>query len=149
MFYNAGRRNTGCGCIAPLIGLLFIVVGIFIARDTLNFLPGTLSAQGVITECHIVTSDNENGSSCNPDVRFQTQDGRTISFRSSSSSSSYHTGDAVTVRYHAATPQDGRIDSFLETWLLPIVCIGMGLIAFLLGSLALLRGIIGRIMGVS
>ncbi len=148
MFYRAGyrRRGTGAsGCIVPIVGLLFLVVGVFIARDTLNFLPGTATAQGVITECHF--DDSEDNSGCSPDVHFRTQDGQLISFRSSDSSSTFHQGDAVSVRYHPATPQDGRIDNFLITWLLPLILIGVGLLLFLIAVLTLLRGIVRRMMG--
>ncbi len=148
MFYRAGyrQRNTrASGCIIPIVGLLFLVVGVFIARDTLNFLPGTTTAQGVITQCHF--DDTENNSGCSPDVHFRTQEGQLISFRSSTSSSTFHQGDAVTVRYHPATPQDGRIDSLLDTWLFPLGILGTGLLVFLIGVLALLRGIVRRMMG--
>jgi len=148
MFYRAGyrRRNTrASGCIVPIVGLVFIAVGIFLARDTLNFLPSTISAQGLITECHF--DNTEDNSGCSPDVRFSAQDGQLINFRSSTSASFFHKGDAVTVRYHSATPQDGRIDSLLVTWLLPFGTLSVGLIVFLIGSLALLRGIIRRMMG--
>ena len=148
MFYRAGyrQRNTrASGCIVPIVGLLFLVVGVFIARDTLNFLPGTTTTQGVITECHF--DDTENNSGCSPDVRFRTQDGQPISFRSSTSSSTFHQGDSVTVRYHPATPQDGRIDSLLDTWLFPLIFIGVGLLLLLIAVLTLLRGIVRRMIG--
>lgn len=145
MFYRARYRRRASGCIIPIVGLLFLVVGVFIARDTLNFLPDTLSAQGMITGCHF--DNTEDNSGCSPDVRFRTQDGQLISFRSSTSASFFHKGDAVTVRYHPATPQDGRIDSFLIMWLLPLVSIGVGLMVFLVGVLALLRRIVRRMMG--
>lgn len=139
-----GRRNrriwvnTGCsGCIGSLFGLVFLVIGFYLVKDVLNFLPGTITAQGTIIHCSY--DDNNN---CSPTIQFKTASGQSITIYSSGSSSSFYEGKIVQVRYHAKTPHDGRIYSFMDTWMLPLAITGMGLIVFLIMPLTLLiRGI--------
>src|SRR5438045_2521464 len=99
------RENSGCsGCIMPLFGLVFLIVGIYLLKDTLNFMPGTVTAQGTITHCSYDES-SDNGHTCNPTIQFKTQSGQTITIGSSSSSTSFYEGKVVQVRYHVKTPQ--------------------------------------------
>jgi hypothetical protein len=46
------------------------------------------------------------------------------------------------IKYHEKTPHDGRIYSFMDTWMLPLACAGMGLLVFLASLISLLRGLI-------
>ncbi len=160
MYNLAGRRNgmnpqangrTGCfgcsGCIVPIVGLIFLVIGIYMLKDTLNFLPGTATAQGTITHCTYSNDDssdnlNQSLSTCSPTVQFKTKSGQSITIGSSVSSSSFYQGQVVQVRYHPKTPYDGRIDSFMSTWFIPLMCGGMGLLVLLLSPLILLRGLL-------
>jgi hypothetical protein len=128
------RVNTGCsGCIGSLVGLLFLVIGIYLIKDTVEFLPGAITAQGTIIHCSYDEDHN-----CHPTVKFQTATGQSITIGSSESASSYYEGKTVEVRYHPETPQDGRMFSLLGTWLLPLICAGMGLLVFLILPLTLL-----------
>lgn len=147
MFSGIGRRGSRNrpvtnGCLLAVFGLVFLGVGYFLLMDTLKFLPGTLSAQGVITSCRYDRDSDGSSSGCRPTIRFQTQSGQSISIVSSVSSDLFHARDIVAVRYHPETPEDGRPDTFWSTWLIPIVCIGIGLITFLAGPFVLLRSII-------
>jgi len=128
------RVNTGCsGCFGSLIGLIFLAVGIYLIKDTWNFLPGTVTAQGTIIHC---AYDDQN--SCSPTIQFKTASGQSITIGSSISSGSFYVGKMVQIRYHPKTPQDGRMYSFMDTWLLPLAFAGMGLLVFLIIPLTLL-----------
>ncbi len=132
------RVNTGySGCIGSLFGLFFLVIGLSLIKDTVAFLPGTITAQGTIIHCSY--DDDHN---CHPTIRFQTQTGQSITIGSSESASTYYEGKSVEVRYHPETPQDGRMLSLWGTWLLPLVCAGMGLLVFLILPLTLLSKMI-------
>ncbi|MBV9713542.1 MAG: DUF3592 domain-containing protein [Ktedonobacteraceae bacterium] len=144
------RKRTNpirVGCTLAFVGLIFLVGGLFFLMDTLKFLPGTLSAQGTITHCTYGTDSEGNSNGCSPTVSFKTRSGQSISFFSSTSSSTFHEGDSVPVRYHPNNPQDGRIDAFWVVWLIPVLFCGVGLIMFLSGPFVLLRVIIRRAMG--
>ncbi|WP_220209804.1 DUF3592 domain-containing protein [Reticulibacter mediterranei] len=152
MFNSIVRRRVSNnpitnGCLLAIFGLVFLGVGYFLLMDTLKFLPGTLSAQGVITNCSYDRDRNGSSSGCRPTIRFQTQSGQSISVAPSESSSFFHVRDTIAVRYHPETPEDGRTDTFLSTWMLPLICTGVGLITFLVSPFVLLRGIIRRAMG--
>lgn len=156
VLYNRARfrrRNPlAAGCGTFICGCIFLLFGILFVRDTLSFLPGTLTTSGVITHCDYNnnndTSDAITGSSsCTPTVKFQTKSGQTISFISSESAAWFHQNDTVTVRYHPQTPNDGRIDSFLSTWLIPLIACGVGLLVLLMSPFILLRAIIRRLRG--
>lgn len=143
MIRTRTRVNTGCsGCIGSLIGLIFMVLGFYLLKDTLDFLPGTVTAQGTIIHCSYGNSDDDGGSTCNPRIRFKTGSGQSVTIGSSLSSSSFYVGKMVQVKYHPKTPQDGRIDSFSDTWMIPLLCIGSGLIVFLIIPLTLLSRLI-------
>jgi hypothetical protein len=126
--------NTSCsGCIGSLVGLFFLVIGIYLIRDTLNFLPGTVTAQGTIIQCSYDDQHN-----CSPVIQFKTASGQSITIGSSETSSSFYVGKTVQVRYHPKTPQDGRMFSFMDSLMLPLVFAGMGLLVFLILPLTLL-----------
>lgn len=150
MDFNVRRRNRrtrGSGCVAVIVGLMFMAVAFYLIKDTLSFIPGTLTAQGTIIKCSYDTNSDDGGGSCNPTTRFVTQAGQTITIGSSESASSFHQGDKVSVKYHAKTPQDGRIYSFVATWMIPLLCGVLGLIAFFLGLIGGLVRIARRMMG--
>lgn len=143
------RRSNGSGCVAVFVGLIFMAVSFYLIKNTLTFLPGTLTAQGTIINC---TYDNNGegeggGGNCTPTTRFVTQSGQSITIGSSVSASSFHAGDSVSVRYHPKTPQDGRIDSFMATWMIPLISGVLGLLAFFLGLVGLVLRIGRRLMG--
>jgi len=145
---RAASGCSGCsGCASYLvrliIGLIFLFFGIFLVKDTLQFMPGTVTAQGTITHCSY--NDNTShtsdapSSSCSPTVSFITKSGQPITINSSYGSSSFYEGQQVQVRYHPNTPQDGRIDTFIGNWLIPLVCIAAGILVLFADLLRLLR----------
>jgi hypothetical protein len=152
MFSGIGRRGSRNhpitnGCLLAIFGLVFLGVGYFLLMDTLKFLPGTLSAQGIITRCSYDRDSDGRSSGCRPTIRFQTQSGQSVSIVSSVSSAFFHVRDTVAVRYHPDTPEDGRPDTFWSTWLFPFIFVIVGLITFFASPFVLFRGIIRRAMG--
>lgn len=140
------------GWLFTLSSLIWLAVGGLFTLDTMRFLPGTLSANGTIIHCdysivvqHVnsnVHVNNNNGQSytCDPTVSFATQSGQRVTITTSSSSSTYHAGDAVSVRYHPNDPQDARIDDFFTMWG-GLLIGGFGFLIFLfVGLFALIRG---------
>lgn len=139
------RRRTNpiaTGCLFAFVGTIFAVIGIFMLMDSARFLPGTVSANGTIVACSFTKN------TCKPTVSFMTQAGQQITFQSSFSSSSFHEGDVVPVKYHLNTPQDGRIDDWM-TQLFPFAFAGLGSFFVLLGLFIFLRGLIRRSMGIT
>ncbi|WP_126599978.1 DUF3592 domain-containing protein [Dictyobacter aurantiacus] len=138
------RKKGDSGCFVLLFGLIFLAVGIYLVRDTITFLPGTITAQGTIINC--VYGDGDASNSCSPTVRFRTQRGQTITIDSTSSDSAWHKGLQVQVRYHPATPQDGRIgNSFIDIWASPLIFVGLGGLVVLIGMFQFVRTILLRI----
>jgi hypothetical protein len=136
-----GRRAPGCfGCLVPLAGLLFLTIGIYLTVGTLQFLPGTLTAQGTIIHCSYDDPSGGVTNTCGPTVRFTTASGQSITINASFGSSSFHEGQTVQIRYHKNTPYDGRIDSPMATWLLPLIAIGAGILILIFALRMLLRG---------
>lgn len=143
MALDSRKRNTNSlagYCVLgivfiPLIAvpMIFAIFAVSMVWGTLNFLPGTVSAQGTILSCEMVTS--KHGPSCLPTVRFQTSSGQRIIFQSSTASNTFTEEDSVTVRYHPNNPGDARVDSGIVTWLpliflLPLVIVLTNLVLF-------------------
>jgi len=126
------------GCIMLIFGGFFLRPGFSFVMSTLNFQRGAVSAEGTIIRC---------AGSCTPTVRFRTQSGQSITISSDQTDSSYYVGKLVQVKYHPKTPQDGRLDSFVATWLGPLV-VTLFILFLLLGGIALLlRVFVRRLMG--
>ncbi len=92
------------GGILSLLGAIFILSAVIMVGITLISLAGTVSTQGAIISC----AGYNDG--CQPVVRFHTPSDRVITFRSSSSSSSYTPEKTVTVWYHLDNPQNAQLD---------------------------------------
>lgn len=131
------------GCLLAFLGMIFVAIGVFPEWDTLRFLPDTISTKGTIVTCERVANLKNRTNACYPTVKFQTQEGRYITFNSSIGSDSYVEGETVTVRYHANNPQDARLDpGFI--WLSFILFGGL----FILGGLlTYLRSQFGKARG--
>lgn len=136
--YTVGPR-TG-GCLLVVIGLIILAVGIVFEWNTLRFLPGTVSTSGVVLSCNLVYNPNNGGTNCEPIVRFQTQAGQSMTFRSSEGSAGYSVGDGVTVIYHPSNPRDARLDIGMS-WLWFAV---LGLPFILFGLVMYFRGLINK-----
>lgn len=147
--YRRRRSRRASALITGLIflplGAIFSIIGFFLGLQTLAFLPGSISAQGQIVRCNMV-SDADGSTTCQPTIRFVAQSGQTITFTASDSSDDYVQGNAVSVIYHAGNPVDARINSLATLWLLPLIFGGLGLIFFFTGLLIVLRAFLRRLL---
>jgi len=95
-----------------------------------SFANGTQQATG------LVTAMERRGKGSVPVVKFKTgieDQPITIKGRVSTSPPSVEVGETVTVLYHPASPEDGRIDTFFERFFIP----------FIFGILALVFSLVG------
>ncbi len=117
-----------------LLALVFDAVGGWLLYDALSF-QGTANAEGVVDRLEWHNSvDNKNRPqrSATTVVHFQA-DGRTVEIRSrvASSPPPYNVGDKVHVQYPPGQPDQGRIESFRENYLLPVIFLPIGGLATL------------------
>lgn len=126
------QRKIGPGAVAgrvlAILGTAFVVVGALLGGYLLLSLSGTVSAQGTVISCALLSRG-----SCQPTVSFQTQSGQQITIHSSISSSSFAPGGTVPVRYHPDNPQHADVDPGLLFGLLSAIFGGLGLLLGLVG----------------
>lgn len=75
-----------------------------------------------------------------PIVEFTTATGKRIRFRGGVASAPpiFHPGEAVTVFYEPSRPEEAKINTLSELWLLPLVAGGSGVLLILIGGCPLL-----------
>lgn len=125
-----------------VLALIFGVIGVamlggaaFFRGKTAEELRTFLPADGVVTANIATRSGRNNSTTYSAQVRFTAKDGSTVTFKESFSSNpaAHQVGDKVKVFYDPGNPQNARIDDFMNTWFLPLLLGGMGLIFGLVG----------------
>ncbi|HTK09034.1 MAG TPA: DUF3592 domain-containing protein [Ktedonobacteraceae bacterium] len=124
------------GGIFLLVGLPFMLISYFSYTSTTNFMQKAISTHGTIVRCNWTTTTttttdssgthSSTSTTCQPIVRFQTQQGQQIEFIPNFSSSSMNQGDEIQVSYQVDNPHDARISSFAALWLFPLIFGGLG-----------------------
>jgi hypothetical protein len=114
-----------------VVGIVLLIIGVWITADKLDLVSNGMRADGTVVDLKREYSSS-NGSSSYvyyPIVKFRTEGGGTIEFRSSvgSSHSSYSRGEGVTVVYDPNDPERAEIDSIFALW-------GGSLIIFAVGA---------------
>ena len=115
------------GTIFGLVGIGLLIGAFFAVSSTLSFRGGSTPAEGVVVE--MVESRGSKGDRMfKPVVKWTDAKGGTHRLTGSVASSppSYSTGERVTVRYQTANPENARIDSFTENWLISLILGLMG-----------------------
>lgn len=114
--------------IFAIIGLVFLLVGGYLACQTLLFRMGSVRTTGEVVD--LVGYEHYK-----PVVVFETADGQEILFHGSIGSSppAYVIGERVQVYYQPAEPDGARIGSFSEGWLFAVALLGFGGVFFLVG----------------
>lgn len=122
------------------VGLLLWVGAFFSFTNTQDFLKSAVTTNGTVVE--LVYSRTSDSGVYYPAVLFQTKDGVSVGFISSSGSkpASYSVGESVEVIYQASSPQEAKINSFFSLWIGTLVLSGMGLVFFLVGFIIVLIG---------
>jgi len=121
-----------------------VLGGAYLAfSSTQDFLKTAVSTQGTVIELVRSRSSSSSSSSSSsnsdytyaPVVEFETQDGRRVEFKSSTSSNppSYSRGEKVEVLYQETSPENAKIQGFFSLWGLSMIVGIFGLILSLIG----------------
>ncbi len=129
-----------------LVGIGLLIACAVVTAGTLRFLSGSLPADGTVVSVSSSRSCSGTGSdrSCSrvyrPTVRFQTREGREVTFTPAAASSSWDwpVGHPVEIRYRADDPGTARISGFVDYWLATLVT-GVTGVAFSASSLLVRR----------
>lgn len=115
--------------IVIIIGGFLLIVGFKVLLETILFLRMALRANGTVVRHNIKSSMYRSV------VTFQTQQNQTYTVTSKASSSSplHKIGQQVTILYLPKRPADGKIQSFWEQWLIPLVFFVLGGALFIYG----------------
>jgi hypothetical protein len=126
------------GSIFAFVGLVFLLVGFGMSLHTLRFQNRAVSSTGKIIDFkeHWVRGERSSIShrAYSPVVRFQTREGKEITFEGSTGfGSGFKLEDKVRVLYDPQDPSHAEIDTFGSRWVVPALSTGIGTISFLLG----------------
>ena len=115
---NTARRTAILfGFFTLAIGLAVLGLSIGMVVEHRQFASTALRTEGVVTA---VVSGDEDADIARVQYRAA---GKTFEIQSETATSpaAFHVGETVTVLYQSEKPEAGRIDSFSQTWLMPIV----------------------------
>ena len=153
-----GIRNPFAAFIGgPIFAIAGLIMGFFGWRSyntTRIFLNGAEHARGSVVDLVARQSTDSDGNSSTmyyPVVEFTTADGQAIRYQSSTGSNpaAQHVGDSVDMVYAPGDPQNARINSFTDLWLMPLILLGFGALFALVGvgaffnAIALIAGLGG------
>jgi hypothetical protein len=132
--------------ILLLIGSIFLIVDGFVFKSTADFLSRAKSVSGTVVNLveHISEDSDHNTSiTYRPEVKFITEQGKAILFRSTTGSNppSYKISQQVKVLYDPANPQDAQIDAFFDLWGLFVIFGFLGGILSAIGVVAIILSI--------
>jgi Protein of unknown function (DUF3592) len=134
--------------IFALLGAALLLGAFFSYQNTSNFIEEAVEIQGTVTDLSYSRSDDS--ISYYPVVEFQTANGRSVEFQSSSGSNPapYDIGESVSVLYRVGEPISARLNGFFSLWGLPLILAIMGGVFFLIGALMILVPLIRQGRGV-
>jgi hypothetical protein len=137
--------------VLAIIGPIFLVVGVGLLvgcfgafTRTKRFLATAQEARAEVAGIEERHGGNSQSRSYHPVLRYRTQEGATKEIVSSVGSNPprYKKGDSVVILYDPAKPDDMRIHSFANVWLVPLILGGVGVI--FIGVGAVLTFVMGR-----
>ena len=120
----------GVALILGTTGLLCLAAGAFTCMNTRELIQSSERARGEVIEVVEQSSPSlatnpttAQGVSYRPKVRFRTATGEEVTFVSPTGSNpaSHAVGDEVEVLYRTDSPSEAVVDSFVHTWLLPVL----------------------------
>ena len=131
--YSSAGRKTKVTMDRPLVflGILCFLIAVGMGISSLSFAYGALHTKGTVI--NIVFSLGASREDY-PIVRYQV-DGKTYQIRSAHQTTfpPHSIGEEVTVLYWPEQPHKGRIYSFSEQWLPPLLLGGLGLVCAIVG----------------
>ncbi len=103
-----------------VIGGLTLMLFIYVLGRSMNFLRSCVQTKGKVKDIVISRSQNN---LYTPVIEFTGPSKKHFSFSPNSSSTSpgYEIGEEVTVIYDPEFPEDAKIKSFFELWMVPII----------------------------
>jgi hypothetical protein len=140
-----------------LIGAILLVAGNWTRMSAQRDLGRMVQATGVVVDL-VASRDSEGGGYVySPMIEFvPVETGVPVRFEQSirqSENLAPKRGARIEVLYDPEDPQQARVNSFIDLWMLPIALIGSGAVVILLGIVFLLRAVVrlgrGRDTGVS
>jgi len=115
------------------LGAVCLLLGVYLASQTLDFTQGAQQATGTVVR-YFETKEGGRDT-YRPMVRFTTPEGNiyTVSGQLSTGSKRFAIGAEVPVQYPPGEPQKGRIATFTDNWLGPVVSGAIGVLALIAG----------------
>ena len=135
IFGARAAKSFVVAVIFGVIGIAMLAGGAYTRNTTAQEIRAFLPAEGVVTANIGSRSGRNNSTTYAAQVRFTTKDGSTVTFQEgfSSNPAAHQVGDKVKVLYDPSNYQNARVDDFMNTWFLPLLLGGMGLIFGLIG----------------
>jgi hypothetical protein len=122
---SAGPASGLYAAALLLFGVCFTAIGGVMGGFSVVALIGTERCPGTVASL----TDNSEDSQA-PNVRYEAAgQAWVIQGKVRTSPAAYSVGEPVTVAYHPDDPGAGRIDSFTELWLIPLIFGGIGVAA--------------------
>ena len=122
------------GTFGLIVGSSILFFGILSTANTLLFLSRAVTTQGLVVDLVRIATKNPNHPAYYPLVRFTTESGRTIEFRSQLTVEGHpqNIGDRVPVLYDPNNPEDAQINDPSNRWLqFSLFCLGgVGFLGF-------------------
>jgi len=125
------------------VGLVFLAVAFFSLRSEVEFRKGAVSATGTAVGLEPSSSTS---ATYKPVFEFVDQNDRLHRVVGSVASNppAFHRGDEVRVLYRPENPEGARLDSFMESWFLPLIFGGLGTVFTGIASGVALYALRGR-----
>ena len=122
--------------IVPLVGLVFLGLGLWWGWDAWTFVQRAQPAQAKVerfeerTKKKRVSGTTRTRTYYAPVFTFQDAKGasHTVTSDTGSGKPAYEVGQPIRVLYDPADPQQARIDAFSELWLFPVAFSGIGVL---------------------
>ena len=121
-FFSGCWNGIGAGCGWIVFNLMWVAMLGFAAwygYGSYNLTTNGAVVTGTVIENRVV-SDSEGGDTYKPIIQYDV-DGETYTLESLNSSDppAYRVGERVSLRYNPAKPEDARINSLWDLWLVP------------------------------
>jgi hypothetical protein len=132
---GARKAPTFLFGIFLLIGLGLLGGAAYLALDTRADIGRAETAAGTVIDL-IGRRDSDGDTIYYPHVRYLTRSGETVEFTGAVGSSppAFEIGEAVSVLYDPAAPEEARIDSFFQLWFGAVILGGIGLVFIVIGG---------------
>jgi len=132
--------------IILMVSLPFLGVGLYEAYKAQRMLRTYGHTSGIVTGTSFYVDPEDNSGAYYPNVTFQPEDSRPVSFTEGvgTSPARYRTGDEVRVIYNPDNPREARINSWFHLWLGPLIFMVVGAVPLLINLLLNLFGLSDR-----